>query len=85
MAHDETFNQLWLENDDPVDHYADRLRGARLFFDKGAAAERARIRQMALDKADWIDESHPGDPDPEGAYSAASEALRDFAALLEKP
>lgn len=53
---------------------------------EGAAVERARIRQMARDRAQEIADGPAGRPDPFDEHAdVAVEALRDFAALLEKP
>lgn len=55
--------------------------------EEGAKAERARIRQMALDRAQEIADIPDDDrPDPFDEHGdIAVQALRDFAALLEKP
>jgi hypothetical protein len=53
-----------------LDAIADAARD-QMAREAGAAAERARIRQMALDEADQL------------TIRGGSEVLRDFAALLE--
>lgn len=66
--------------------YADNLRA------EGASAERARIRQMALDEADGraaaysreCEEILEANGTP-GEDTSGASALRDFAALLEEP
>jgi len=68
---------LIILNGDDYSALVDQMRA------EGAAAERARIRQMALDEAARF-AVDAGDLDEvaEGYYA---QALRDFAALLEKP
>lgn len=75
----------------PSAAFAKAIARVLLDEDRAIAAERARIRQMALALVASIEEN--GVTTPEGLYSAPRSlyarvkalTLRDFAALLEKP